>query len=441
MASVFELTVEQAVANIRAREHDLCAYVSTRLDDALAEGRERRDEPRRSPLHGVPFGLKDEWETTSLPTTGGSYRHRARVPAANGAVVRTFEDAGAVLVGKTNLPDMGLPPEATSYVGGACKNPFDRERTAGGSSGGAAAAVAAGFQGFDWGTDIGGSIRLPAAFCGVLGMRLSNETWPMSEMFPAVPPALDWMCGQGPIVKTTDQMRAVLDVAAPKLRTGRSRSFGAKAAMLYAPQVVGEWPTFADDVLPHVRAAFEDEVERDTALPPTTHVRNVYSSLWASHFEELLASDTSIGLREGNRAVLSALLFRGRFGDRRFHPLTAQVLAMIAVGRFTLFRDRAAAMTNARAVRDAFEEAWDRGFVVVAPVCCFRPPRIGRSNRNPHLLSCTMPQNIADATCLAIPFGHFGSLPRAIQLVGPPGSENELLEIADRFIASRDAAS
>jgi len=159
--------VEDAVERIRLRNPTLCAFVTTRLDQALERDAELARAEPRSPLHRVPYALKDLWDTAGIPTTGGSDRFIDRVPETSSPVFEVFEAAGAVLMGKTNLSDMSLPPEATSYVGGATKNPHDLERTAGGSSGGAACAVADGMVAFDWGSDFGGSIRMPAASSAV----------------------------------------------------------------------------------------------------------------------------------------------------------------------------------------------------------------------------------------------------------------------------------
>jgi amidase len=355
-----------------------------------------------------------------------------------GKVATTFRNAGAVLVGKTNLSDLGLTPEATSWVGGACRNPHDPARTAGGSSGGAACAVAAGMQAFDWGTDIGGSIRLPAAFCGVLGLRLSSACWPIVGMFPRLPEGLAWMCGQGPLASTTDELRAILEVAAPALCSGPPRPFLLAGAVLHQPDRRGQWPSFADDVMRHLRAAVDGPIEREPDLPTTTKIRKSYHALWSSHFDDLLACDESISLRDGIAAVMSAIAFRGRFGDRRFHPATAEILAAILAGR-ALYREREPALAEAQAIRAAFERQWDRGMVVVAPVSVHPAPLLGTALRQRDLTDPCLAANIADATALAIPFGRFGHLPRALQLMGPPGSEETLLDMADWLIASRDA--
>ncbi len=448
--SNFTLTTESAVERIRLRNASLGTYVTTRLPEALQQSVARKAEAPRSSLHGVPYSLKDEFDTRGLRTTGGSYRHRDRIPSESCTIHEVFEDAGAILVGKSNLSDMGLPPEACSYVGGAARNPYDLSRTAGGSSGGSAAAVADGMAAFEWGADIGGSIRLPAAFCGVLGLRLSSETWPIpaTGFFPRVPTGLSWMCGHGPFTRTVPQMREVLAIAAPRARTGTAATFALRGACLHVPSNLGKWPSFVADVTPHLRAAIETDVSvasdgRRTRsqheLPSSARLREVYGAVWASHFEDLLASDPSITLGEGVRAALSSIVFRGRLGDRRFYPSAGELLALIAVGRYTIFRDRARALRDAHDVRARFAELWARGVLVVAPVCAFPAPRVGRSNYNLDLLSCTVAGNLADATGLSIPFGSFDDgLPRAVQLLGPPGCESLLLDLAERLEASRD---
>ncbi len=436
MKHLFPLTVEEAARRTRRHGTFVRVHVSTRLDEALEEAQDRT-----GPLAGVPFGLKDEFDTPTLPTTGGSWRHRHRTtPGVSSAPFRAFDSAGAVLIGKSNLSDMGLAPEASSYVGGNTKNPFDPARTSGGSSGGSAASVAYGLHAFDWGTDIGGSIRLPAAFCGVLGLKLSDATWPLQELFPEVPDSMRWLCGQGPFTRNTDQMRALLDVASPEMRSDfEPEQFFPRRIEIYAPDA-GAWGTFADDVGPLLRVATELPVADCRALEPTNVLREVFAGIWASHFEDLLESDDDIGLGEGLLAVVSAALFRGRlFRDRRFHPTTAELLLLIAIGRATVFRDRSKARARAFSVRDTFCDLWADGRLVVAPVTAHPPPKFHRSNWNTELLAYTVAGNLSDATGLSIPFGTFdGRLPRAIQLLGPPGSEQVLLDLGDRIIAERD---
>lgn len=431
---VFTLTVPDAVRQIRRQNPSINAFVNMRLSEALTDGDARAREPARTPVHGVPYGLKDEWETRCLPTTGGSFRHRARRSTHDSRVFEVFDQAGAVLLGKTSLSDLGLAPESSNYICGSTRNPFDTARTAGGSSGGAAAAIATGMTAFDWGTDIGGSIRQPAAFCSIVGIRLSHETWPIRDLFPRVPSVLDWLCGQGPMASTLDQLRCLLDVTGPALRTGTPRDFEFEGIALYVPDHLGRWPTFARDMLAHLTRTLDCEVTTDHGLPGTDEAIRAYAGTWSAHLEDLLEADPDIGgLVAAIGAMLSALILRGLLGDRRFHPQCAELVIPMALGRITIFRDKQRALQSAYAVRDAFGDVWSRGRIVVAPVCMYPAPRVGRTNYNTHIIDCLAPGNLADATGLSVPFGRFGHLPRAIQLLGPPGSELLLLDLAERL--------
>jgi amidase len=125
------------------------------------------------PLHGIPFTVKDAISTGGLRTTGGARELRDHVPAADATAVARLRAAGGVLFGKTNLPRWSADVQTFNDMFGTTNNPWDLQRTPGGSSGGAAAAVAAGLTAFELGSDIGGSIRMPAHFCGIFGHRPS----------------------------------------------------------------------------------------------------------------------------------------------------------------------------------------------------------------------------------------------------------------------------
>jgi Asp-tRNA(Asn)/Glu-tRNA(Gln) amidotransferase A subunit family amidase len=320
-------------------------------------------------------------------------------------------------------------------VGGVTRNPLDPRRTAGGSSGGAAAAVACGMAAFDWGSDFGGSIRQPAAYCGVRGMRLSSEAWPVVGMFPAPPAPLLHLNGQGPIAPDLRTMRAVLAATAPSLRTGSARSFRLRGAALFGPgaRTAGRWPTFARDVTPALSEA-AGGILAYPGLPSDLRALMVAAGMYCAHLEDLAACDP-LGLSGGIAAALSAVVFQGRLGDRRLHPRTAEVLLAIGAGRLALFRDRRAALRDAETFRSEVAALWDRGYVIAAPVCTYPAPRHGGAIRNPLLMTFTLPGNVADATALAIPFGTFpgSGLPRSLQIWGPPGSEETLLDIGDRL--------
>lgn len=419
-----ELDVARAVANARADNPRLAAICTPRYDEAL------RDAPRPGPLCGVPYTLKDVWDVEGLPTTRGHAPWAERVPASSGAVHRAFEAAGAVLIGKTNLGDLGITPESQSYVGGVTRNPLDPSRTAGGSSGGAAAAVAAGMSAFDWGSDYGGSIRLPAAWCGLVGLRLSRSTWPSPPEGWLPPlPHIAWLSAMGPITRDLETCRRVLD-AVPSLRVAEPPQPRFAGVLVVAPDAfsAGEWPGFAREI----RAALDRAglPSWPAPLPRPAQMDRVFVALIASHAVDLLRGR---GPRVG--PVLSALTIGRLLGDRRMHPQAARVTLELAALRLLRHRDRAGAMRDALSLRARFEALWAAGFILVSPTSGYPAPPHGRALGLRGMASFAKMGNVSDATALTVPFGHFpGGLPRGLQWLGPPGSERRLIELASRVV-------
>ena len=157
---------------------DRAADDAAAADDALARG----DVP--GPLHGLPIAIKDLVETAGIRTTFGSPIHADHVPETDDLLVGRVRAAGAVVIGKTNTPEWGAGSHTFNAVFGVTRNPHDLSRSAGGSSGGAAAALAAGMLPIADGSDLGGSLRNPASFCGVVGFRPSPgrvPSWPNDD--------------------------------------------------------------------------------------------------------------------------------------------------------------------------------------------------------------------------------------------------------------------
>ena len=150
------------------------AFITLSRDAALeaaraSDARRRAGQPR--PLEGLPFAVKDLTQTAGVRTTFGSIDLREQCARTGRDLRCPIEAAGAVLVGKTNTPEFGFGPRTTNALCGPTANPYDAGRTSGGSCGGSAAAVAAGMVPLAQGTDFGGSVRTPASFCGVVGLR------------------------------------------------------------------------------------------------------------------------------------------------------------------------------------------------------------------------------------------------------------------------------
>ncbi len=179
--------LEACLARIEALNPHINAFTATCFERARAEARDADDALRQGRplglLHGLPIGIKDLEETAGLLTTYGSPLYRDNVPAHDNELVRRLRAAGAIVVGKTNVPEMGAGANTRNAVWGATGNPFDPALNAGGSSGGSAAALAADLVPLCSGSDTGGSLRIPAAKCGVVGLRTSPGLVP-SERKP-----------------------------------------------------------------------------------------------------------------------------------------------------------------------------------------------------------------------------------------------------------------
>lgn len=223
--------VEQCLERISENDREgVGLHAVIRLNpDALAAAkaldRERRDTGVRGPLHGIPIVVKDNIDLFGLPTTSGCRALAGALPRADAAQVGRLRAAGAVIVAKTNMAELSFEIRSRSSVSGDVRNPFNTAVTSGGSSGGTAAAVAAGFACAGLGTDTGGSIRIPAAYCGLVGFRPSWGAADMTGIAPLAPSA-DTV---GPIARSAADaalMYAVMTRPRDPMVTTRPRRIG-----------------------------------------------------------------------------------------------------------------------------------------------------------------------------------------------------------------------
>ncbi len=186
------------------------AVVVVMADAALAEARRLDAEQRRGnivgPLHGVPVTIKDAIETAGVVTTGGTLGRADYVPDRDATVVSRLRSAGAVVIGKTNLPELSLCGESDNLVYGRTVNPYHHERTTGGSSGGEGAAIASGMSPLGVGSDVGGSVRLPAHFCGIAGIKATSGLVPSTGHYPSVDGIFARLWQIGPLARFVEDL-------------------------------------------------------------------------------------------------------------------------------------------------------------------------------------------------------------------------------------------
>jgi len=212
---------EHVLARIERLDPALGLFITVAREQALAEAeaadnRRARGEPPR-PLDGVPVVIKDVLATAGLRTTAGSASLASYVPAEDAVAVARLRAAGAIVVGKTSTPEMAADWQSYNELSGTARNPWDRARTPGGSSGGTAGALAAGLGFLGPGGDLSGSIRIPASFCGVYGHRPTIDLVPIRGHIPPPPgvaPGPSELSTIGPMARSASDLRMALDVMA-----------------------------------------------------------------------------------------------------------------------------------------------------------------------------------------------------------------------------------
>src|SRR2546426_6204318 len=189
-------------------------------DSALSKGE------RAGPLHGVPFTVKDTIDTQALRTTSGTQIRAHHVPERDAPVVARLKAAGAIILGKTNTPEMAVPYETDNPVFGRTNNPYDLKLTPGGSSGGEAAAIAACLSPAGVGSDLSGSIRVPAHFCGIAGLKPTTGRVPMDGHVPEAIGALSLGACIGPMARRVEDLELLFNVMADPTQFELSHSMG-----------------------------------------------------------------------------------------------------------------------------------------------------------------------------------------------------------------------
>lgn len=398
-----------------------------RADEELARGE------GRGPLHGIPIAVKDLFRTKGVRTTGGSKLFEDYVPDYDATVVEWLREGGAVLIGKTGMHELAYGITSSNPHFGAVRNPWDRDRIPGGSSGGSGAAVAAGMVSMAMGSDTGGSIRIPAAFCGVVGLK---PTYGRVTRFGAMPLAftLDHM---GPLTRSVRDAAAVLNCIAGYDAGDETSS--RRPVENYVPDVepsirglrIGFPENFYferldPDVDAAVRAAFNAAASRGAEIVPL-------------RVPDIAAINTVarvILLAEASALMEPHLERRDQFG--------ADVLALLDQGRFLPATDYINAQRLRRAMQCEFARLWSHVDCLFTPTTPVTAPRIGETTvsvgsetEDVRLAATRLVRaiNPLGLPAVSIPCGtDRRSLPIGLQIVGPPFAEALILRVAQALV-------
>lgn len=427
--TAFELT-RACLARADALE-SLGAFITRTPDAALTEAARADDELARGvdggPLHGIPVAVKDLFDVGGVVTTAGSRLLATNMATRDSAVVERLRTSHAVLVGKTNLHEWAFGVTNQNPHFGPAKNPWDDTRVPGGSSGGSAVAVATGMAFAALGSDTGGSIRIPAALCGIVGLK---PTYGRISLRGAIP--LSW----------------TLDHAGPMTRSVRDT---AALFMLLAGYDADD-PASVDVAVDDAMARLEDGVRGVRVIVPTTHfftdidpevetaVRTAIDVL-ASHGASIVEAPlphTEL-LRATQRAIIAvdaATYHRERLATRAA-DFGADVLERLGSGLAIPATEHALARRD----RDVIRRAWTRALgdhdVIVSPTTpVAAPPREGQDAlaAAARLTTNTSPFNLTGLPAISIPCGFTRSgLPIGLQLAAAPWREALLLGVARAY--------
>ena len=445
---------------IAARQGENNAFITVLAEQAMAQaGVLDEDKAKRiaGPLAGVPAGVKDNICTLDVKTSCASKILGEFAPPYDATVMEKFRAAGGVMVGKLNMDEfaMGSTTETSFY--GPARNPWDLERVPGGSSGGAAAAVAAGECWYALGSDTGGSIRQPASYCGVTGMKPTYGTVSRYGLI-AYASSLDQI---GPLARTAEDCAAVLDLLQGRdERDGTSLDFDAGhllerlSADLTGMKIGIPVDCFGDGLDPEVREKVLAVAEvlkgrgaqvEECKLPIMEYVVPTYYIIAAAEASSNLSRFDGVkyGWRAGDYEDLTDL-----YCKTRTEGFGREVQRRILLGTFVLstgYYDAyyKKALQVKAVIKQAFDEAFRKYDLLLTPVAPTTAPKLGESLGDPLQMYLsdiyTVSVNLAGLPAISMPCGFDRKgMPVGAQLIGAPLMEQKVLNAAHAFQQDTD---
>ena len=443
--------LERHLAEVDRREADIHAFNGVLADEARARAAEIDDavavgrEP--GPHAGVPVALKDNMCTRGIPTTCSSRILDGWRPPYDATVVSTLREAGAVIVGKTNLDEFAMGSSTENSAFGATRNPHDTTRVPGGSSGGSAAAVAAGFAAASLGSDTGGSIRQPAALCGVVGVKPTygavsrlglvafasslDQIGPFAHDVTDAATVLEAISGHDPMDSTSIRQGPLditrqLDFGVIGLRVGRITDLPAGAS----PDVVERLEQAFDEL----RDAGAEIVDVD--VPAFSYGLTAYYLIAPAEASSNLARYD--GVRFGQR--VEAPDTNAMYMATRTDGFGAEVKRRIMLGTYALsagYYDAyyGRALKVRRRIANDFAAAYERADVLLTPASPTVAFHFGDKTSDPMAMylcdTYTIPSNLTGDPGMSVPFGAgIDGLPVGVQVLAPALQEPTMFRVA-----------
>jgi aspartyl-tRNA(Asn)/glutamyl-tRNA(Gln) amidotransferase subunit A len=443
---------ESALARIEIHNPGLNAFLTIAGDRALDRARAVDREKRAGPLAGVPLAVKDNIMTRGIPTTAASRMLEKFIPPYDATAIARLESAGAIVIGKTNCDEFAMGSSTENSAFGPSRNPWNPNHISGGSSGGSAVAVAAGMAPLALGSDTGGSIRQPAALCGIVGLKPTYGRVSRYGLI-AFASSLDQI---GPLTRTAYDSAVALSVLAGPDPYDSTAS--QEPASAYADALSGDIRSIQlgvprkmleQGVEESVRSCFYEALEIlrargaalvDIDLPHAPYAIATYYIIATAEASSNLARYD--GVRYGFRSE-SPQDLREMYGRTRSRGFGPEVKRRIMLGTYVLsagYYDAyyLKAQQVRTLVRRDYERAFERVDAVVMPTTPTAAFRIGEKIEDPLSLYLTdvftVSANLAGLPGLNLPCGLTPNrLPVGLQLTGRPFDEATLLRIADSY--------
>ena len=454
--------VKAVIANIETKDKDINAYISLNKEQALARAKEVDEKIAKgeltSALAGVPIAVKDNICTKDLKTCCASKILGDFAPVYNATAVEKLEAAGAIVLGKLNMDEFAMGSTSETSYYGSVKNPWDKTKVPGGSSGGSAAAVAAKEAIIALGTDTGGSIRQPASYCGVTGFKPTYGTVSRFGLI-AYASSLDQI---GPVAKDTADCAAIMDVIAGKdERDGTSLELGktdylnnlstdVKGMKIGLPKECFETEGLDPEVAKSVKAVAEKLQEagaivEEISLPFLDYVIPTYYIIASAEASSNLSRFDGIryGFRTENYDGLTDL-----YNATRSEGFGKEVKKRILLGTFVLssgYYDayyRKALKVKA-IIKAKFDEIFEKYDLIICPTAPSTAPKLDSSLKDPISMYLsdifTVSANIAGLPGLNVPCGFDASgMPIGAQIMGQALSEQKVLNAGYAFQSMTD---
>lgn len=417
------------LARIERLNPQLNAFITVMADAALNDARTADAEISRGrwrgPLHGIPIGLKDLFDTAGVRTTAGSAVFADRVPSEDAEVVRRLRTAGAVIIGKLNMHEFAYGDTSAPSHFGPVRNPWDRARVAGGSSGGSAAAVAAGLCFGALGSDTGGSIRQPAAYCGIVGLK---PTYGLVSTRGVVP--LSWSLDHvGPMCRRVADVARLLQPLAG-YDAGDINSLQSAPAD-YTKALTQKVSALRIGI---PRAVFFDSLDADIAKAVDDALR-VIGSLTASSTDVALPAYTTLPVVGGEAYAYHAPYFTKT--PHLYQPMTRRRLEGAATVTTAAY---IAGVRELERLRRAVDDVFTSVDLLVTPTTPVLPPTVEAALADPGTpppggvapsLRNTQPFDIFGLPSISVPCGFSAAgLPIGLEISGPRLGEGRVLALA-----------